>query len=155
MKDYGVRDLIKVFARAQNSRDYPEMRDYNMRFYIALSSVLKVKIDLSNSEPSQSRILLNHFQTTINSYNNQINPYSGYLEAGLLHRSIERLGERGTRIQEAESILMDCAKSILELHLDYLEAMFVGLWGEITVRANHDELTAQGFDPLSLPDIDY
>ncbi|ULH18189.1 hypothetical protein MF271_22220 (plasmid) [Deinococcus sp. KNUC1210] len=155
MRDYGIRDLIRVFAHSQKSSDYQEMREYNTRFYTALSALLNAQLDNLHDDSFRSRILLRHFNITIESYNRQVNPYSGYLEAGLLHKSINELGEKAKRIQDTERVLMDCAQSIVELHLDYLEAMFIGLWGENKTRVSREGLMDQGFDPLDLPEIDF
>ena len=55
MKDYGLRELFEVFAASQNTNDYPEMREYNERFYISLSFLLGVKIDIPETDPVHRR----------------------------------------------------------------------------------------------------
>jgi len=49
---------------------------------------------------------------------------------------------------------MECAESILNLHMNYLEGLFVGIWGEVSTKVTLEELLTQNFDPRDLPDID-
>jgi len=49
---------------------------------------MDVKIEVPESDSLEVRILFRHFNTTVDSHNSQVNPYSGYLEAGLLHKAI-------------------------------------------------------------------
>lgn len=131
------------------------MQQYNARFYAVLSSLMGVKIEVSESDSLQTRVLFKHFNTTVDSYTSQVNPYSKYLEAGLLHKAIDSLGEKGRLIRNSEEELMECAKSIVILHLNYLEALFIGIWGKVDTRVTLEELLVQGFDPRDLPDIDW
>ncbi|TSA87872.1 hypothetical protein FNU79_01080 [Deinococcus detaillensis] len=163
---YDLRSLLKSYAASQDEQEYPEMREYHARFYDALCKTLGTSVVeiitipnqitvVTDKVDSRKQILYRHFRSTVRSYLALTTPYSGYLEAGLLHKTIEELGDQGQKIQDIEKILMEHASALTKCHLDSMEAMFTVLYGVIERQVTRDELLSYGFDPQQRPDIDY
>jgi len=90
-------------------------------------------------------------QSTADSYLSISTPWTGYLEAGLIHRALEELGDTGKRVYELSSRIEELAEQNRTLHLEMMRELIESRHGQVGMVVSSKDLLAAGFDDSAEP----
>lgn len=152
-RPYDSRVLIEAYIYTRR-KDFVH-QDFN-NYYCSLLEALQplFGVDLSGESLSfDQRILWGLFNSTVDSLLQITSPWSGYLEAGLLHRTLREHEEIDLRVREASSSIYEANQKSAEAHREMLTALFFAIFGDRPQVITSDDLRAAGFDDSKEPDI--
>ncbi|GIE78233.1 hypothetical protein Aph02nite_41830 [Actinoplanes philippinensis] len=155
-RSYGRRDLIDAFLATREGERYggyhPESSAYNAALrahHEAMFGVLQRLFEVSlTGEAAPDRVLFMLFQSTARSLLALTTPWSGFLEAGLLHRRLEATGDPGARVMAASDRIWSRNDESREDHLLILDELLTVFLGDRAGRTfTAADLIAAGTDP--------
>ena len=152
-RPYDFRVLIEAYVYTQR-HDFVHA-DFGA-YYAGLLANLERLFDVRFARDELShrqRVLWSLFGSTVRSLLQVSTPWDGYLETGLLDRTLEESGETGVLVERASTAIAEAAKASRTAHREMLQARFVGIFGECRHVVTSDELQQAGFDDSREPDI--
>lgn len=102
------------------------------------------------SDPS-ARCLWMLFSAAVDSYLGLRSPRDGFLEDTLINGTIDRLGESGSQIREAETKLHTHIGECRDASIEMLTQLFIVLWGRIERPVSSADLMTSTFDDSKEP----
>lgn len=163
---YDRRDLVRIYLGAQHQGFggyYPESSTFNAAlkaYYTAMLDGLQELFDLRLRAPStggfNERVLLMLFFATARSFLAVTTPWAGFLEAGLLIRTIDEAGANGQRVMAASSRIDELAAESRQTHLEMLDAIITVMLGDrAELTFSSGDLRAIGVDDSEPNPTDY
>jgi hypothetical protein len=152
-RPYDWRVLIETYVYTRR-KDFvhQDFNDYYRSLLDALHPLFGV--DMSGETLSFDQdILWSLFNSTVDSLLQITSPWSGYLEAGLIHTKLREHEETERRVREASSSIHDANQRSEEAHREMLAALFIAVFGDRPQVITSDQLRAAGFDDSNEPDI--
>jgi hypothetical protein len=152
-RPYDFRVLIEAYVYTQR-QDFvhPDFGAYYAGLLASLERLFGLR--LARDELShRQRILWSLFNSTVRSLLQVSTPWDGYLETGLLVRTLEESGETAVLVERASTAISEAAKASRTAHREMLQALFVGIFGECRHVVTSEELRQAGFDDSCEPDI--
>ncbi|SDT41399.1 hypothetical protein [Actinoplanes derwentensis] len=161
---YGRRELVEAYLGCRDGERYggyrreagafnAALRAHHQGMLDGLERLFEVRL---TPEGIPDPVLHMLFRSTVESVLALTDPWSGFLEAGLLHLRLDRAGEAGTKVMAASDRIWSRNNESREDHLIILEEL-VGLF--LGDRAHHaftaDELRALGVDLQRPRPVDY
>ena len=125
-------------------------------YYRSLLASLQPFFDVDfsgNTLSFDQRILLGLFNSTIESLLQIRTPWSTYLEAGLLHKTLGKREEVERRVNDASVRIRQSNEESEEAHREMLATLFTTIFGERTQVVTSEQLLAAGFDDAEEPEI--
>lgn len=152
-KPYNVDVLIQVYIYTRrNDFVHEDFTDYYNGLLEALTSLFG--IELSEVLHGQThRPFWGLFNSTVDSLLRITSPWSGYLEAGLLHSQLRDAGAHGERVYLASDAIADANVKSEISHREMLKSLFILTFGECNQTVTSEELRAAGFDDNGEPKI--
>lgn len=145
-RPYDARELINVYIYTRR-KDFPH-EDFG-RYYQALLKALQEQFHVNftgDGISREQRVLVGLFNSTVNSLLQITNPWAGYLEAGLLHRTLRESSETETIVGQASEAIADANAASTDAHWEMLLALFSAAFGECTTVVTSEQLLQAGFD---------
>ncbi|MEU4422416.1 hypothetical protein AB0F81_17450 [Actinoplanes sp. NPDC024001] len=162
---YGRRDLIDAYLAAQGGKYggyLPESSTFNAALLVhhramlaGLERLFEIRLAHEGMSEFGHRTLFMLFTSTVRSLLGQTAPWSDFLEAGLLHRTLEATPVNARVMAASDRIWMRMAES-REDHLDILDALltvFLGDRAERTFSAADLRAIGVGVEPPRLSDF--
>jgi hypothetical protein len=153
-KTYDQAALIEAYIAA-NRTDY--LHEDFTTYYKALLATLEQAFGLLVSSQgirrAEVRPLWLLFQSTMRSYLAIKTTRSGFLEAGLLEKRLDELGDEALPIRQAEQTISRLAEESRAAHLQLLADLFTVLFGPLEKVVTSADLQALGFDDSKEPSI--
>ena len=152
-RPYDFRGLIQAYIYTQR-QDFVH-RDFG-RYYGELLKVLETQFGVRlarDGVPSHHRVLWFLFDSTVSSLLAITTPWSGYLEAGLLHTKLDQLGEPGKAVYRASCEIEKVAGDSEAAHRKILETLFVVFFGDCQQIITSEDLKRAGFDDSREPTL--
>ncbi|GIM96682.1 hypothetical protein Ato02nite_084750 [Paractinoplanes toevensis] len=158
---YQRRDLVHAYLGAQQRSFggyYAESPTFNgalKAHYLSLLDGLQrlfgVILDGDlGANPKPALLML--FRSTADSLLTLRTPWSGFLEAGLIHRNLEEAGEWGVRVTRAGERINAALTDAREGHLDMLDALVAAMLGDrADLTITEADVRAAGIDILAEP----
>ncbi|MFC4070944.1 hypothetical protein [Actinoplanes subglobosus] len=156
-RSYGRRDLIDAFLATRDGNGYDGYRQESSAYNAALRSHHEgmlgglerlYGITLSwAGVPDKALFML--FQSTARSLLALTTPWSGFLEAGLLFKRLEAVGEPGARVMAASDRIWARNNESREDHLLILDELLTVFLSDAADRVfTAADLRAAGTDPV-------
>lgn len=152
-RPYDFRVFIEAYIYSQR-QDYVHA-DFTT-YYSSLLDALQAQFETTLSRDGLSfsqAVLWRLFESTVRSLLQITNPWSGFLEEGLLVRKLEESGEPGKLVRKASTVISDANNTSEAAHRDMLYALFAAIFGECTRVVTSEELRDAGFDDSKEPKI--
>jgi hypothetical protein len=152
-RPYDYRVLIEAYIYTQR-KDFVHSDFTN--YYASLLKALQTRFGIRLSRDGLSfdqRVLWSLFANTVGSLLKITSPWSGYLEAGLLHKKLEESGEPGTVVYRASKVIGEANTASDAAHREILYALFHAIFGQCQLVVTSEELREVGFDDSKEPDI--
>lgn len=130
-RPYDLRALIEAYILAQR-QDFvhPDFAAYYTALLAALEELFGVRLRREGLSFRQAS-LWGLFEDTVHSLLRITSPWSGYLEASLLHRHLDESGEPGLIVTQASEIIHDANAASAAAHRNMLRALFVAIFGSV------------------------
>ncbi|MRH89962.1 hypothetical protein GFY24_21395 [Nocardia sp. SYP-A9097] len=160
-RSYSLRDLAETYVLAQANWSDPiggyvqentsynaALRKYRERLLEALEGLYGLTLEMGQMvEIPRGTVLFMHFKRTVSSCLALRTPGSGYLEAGLLLRSLEAAGDPGRRVLETSTRIDKFMDQSREAHLDILEDLLrILVGGNAALTFTAEDLRSLGVD---------
>ena len=142
--------MIETYINTKRHYEHDDFPAY----YNALFDVLKPSFATGGSHSGASknaRSLEILFQSTADSYLAIGTPWTGFLEAGLLHCALDESGDAGKRIYEFSTRIGELAEQSRTLHLEMMCKLFEMLNGPVSAVITSKDLLLAGFDDSAEP----
>lgn len=152
-RPYDMNVLIQAYIYTQQ-KDFVH-HDFN-KYYRSLHEELEqiFGVDMSGRTLSfDQRCLMGLFDSTVRSLHQIRSPWSGYLEASLLHAQLKKHEDINVKVKEASNTIVNANSISSRAHRDMLHALFCAVFGELQQVVTSDDLRARGFDDSTEPDI--
>jgi hypothetical protein len=152
-RPYDYRVLIEAYIYAHR-KDFVHSDFTN--YYRSLLEALEARFDIRLSREGLSfdhRVLWGLFDNTVGSLLQITSPWARYLEAGLLHMTLEATGEPGRVVRQASAVIGEANTASAAAHREILYALFRAIFGECQRIVTSEELLEAGFDDAKEPDI--
>ncbi len=152
-RPYDFRVLIEAYVYTHR-QDFvhPDFGAYYAGLLASLERLFGLR--LARDELTfRQRVLWSLFDSTVRSLLQVSTPWEGYLETGLLFRTLEESGETGVLVERATTAIAEAAKASRTAHREMLQALFVGIFGECRLVVTSEEMRQAGFDDSREPDI--
>lgn len=152
-RPYDMNVLIQAYIYTQR-KDFVH-QDFN-EYYCSLLEELEqiFGVDMSGRTLNfDQRSLLGLFNNTVSSLRQIRSPWSGYMEAGLIHAKLKQREDINAKVKEASNTIDNANLTSSQAHHDMLRALFCAVFGELKQVVTSDDLLAKGFDDSTEPDI--
>jgi hypothetical protein len=153
-KTYDQASLIEAYIAAQRT-DYlhEDFTTYYKALLDALEQAFGMLVSSQAIRRAEVRPLWLLFQSTTHSYLSIKTTRSGFLEAGLIDKRFDELGDEALPIRQAEQTIMRLAEENRATHLQLLADLFTILFGPLEKVVTSAELLALGFDDSKEPSL--
>lgn len=150
-KPYDYKVLIETYINARRT-DYPhkDFTKYYTRLLAKLQSLFGV--NLTKKPSSIHKLALwGLFGGTISSLLKVSTPWDGYLECGLVLRTLEEQNDKGESVFVPTSKIGKCATESAAAHREMLYGLFRYLYGNVEIVFTSTDLRNAGFDDSREP----
>ncbi|BCJ46493.1 hypothetical protein GCM10010168_61320 [Actinoplanes ianthinogenes] len=161
---YGRAALLHAYVAADGGNglgDYGSesesydgaLRAHHRAMLDGLQRLFAIELTFEGMPDQRARVLFMLFRSTAGSLNRLTTPWSGFLEAGLLHRHLDDTGDAGARVYEASHRIATRTDENRQDHLAILDDLLTVILGErAEARFTESDLRALGIDPQP-PDV--
>ena len=147
---YDVKSVLETYIKTKRHYHHEDFAIYYNALLNTLQSLFGVRV--TDSAPGwKAGALAMLFQSTADSYLSISTPWTGFLEAGLLHRALDESEEAGKRVYELTDRIGELAEQNRTLHLEMMCTLFELLNGHVRTVITSKDLLAAGFDDSAEP----
>lgn len=153
-RSYDQAALIDAYIEAQKKHFlHSDFEDFAQARLQALEQAFGITFSWDDIQPNVPRSLFVLFKTTVDSLLALRVPRSNMLDDSLLNKQLEAMGDRASKINQLEGLIVERYYANLETHRELINELFEMLWGKRERVVTSEELLAFGFDENAEPNI--
>jgi hypothetical protein len=138
--------LVLAYIESQRT-DHPhvDFETYHQDLSQALQNAFGITMTRDGIESFDGKVFFMLFSGVVRSWLH-LTARDGLLEAGLLERKIEELGDVGEKINQQRSQIYQLQQQGIAAHLELLNNIFHQIWKPTRIQVSRDELKEFGFN---------
>lgn len=152
-RPYDTRVLIEAYVYTQRTDFvHADFGEYYAGLLVALEGLFGLRLSDEGLSVRQ-KMVWGLFRKTVRSLLQIPSPWDGYLEAGLMVKTLEQSGAWRV-VDQASAVIRESNQTSERAHRDMLHALFTAIFGEGDRVVTSGELRQAGFDDTREPDMD-